>query len=76
MNPLQALFNCMVYRRWSKGSERVILPWRLIGKTEIEKNTTLASSSSNDEDTVRSEIYPLLQNSPGKSVNLYNSYSL
>lgn len=27
MNPLQALFNCLVYRRWGKGSEKVILPW-------------------------------------------------
>lgn len=76
MNPLQALFNCLVYRRWSKGSERVILPWRLIGKTELDKNTPPVSSSSDEEETVRAEIYPLLQSSPGKSINLYNSYSL
>ncbi|KRT78861.1 hypothetical protein AMK59_7044, partial [Oryctes borbonicus] len=26
LNPLQALFNCLVYRRWARGSERVIMP--------------------------------------------------
>ncbi|XP_023029086.1 G-protein coupled receptor 143 [Leptinotarsa decemlineata] len=72
MNPLQALFNCLVYRRWNSGSERVILPWRQLertGSTDSKKNT----SKSSLEDTIREEIYPLLHNAPSNSVNLYQS---
>ncbi|CAH1156202.1 unnamed protein product [Phaedon cochleariae] len=72
LNPLQALFNCLVYRRWSSGSERVILPWRQLEKTELSPNRT-SSTSTSEEETVREETYPLLHSAPTNSVNLYQS---
>ncbi|KAJ8941228.1 hypothetical protein NQ318_015660 [Aromia moschata] len=45
VNPLQALFNCLVYRRWNSGSERVILPWRHVERAEINKTYTESSVS-------------------------------
>ncbi|CAG9854583.1 unnamed protein product [Phyllotreta striolata] len=73
LNPLQAVFNCIVYRRWSSGTERVILPWRqIVGVDSVGSN---GSSKSSLDDTVREEIYPLLQNTPTNSVNLYKSLS-
>lgn len=71
MNPLQALFNCLVYRRWSSGSERVILPWRQLDRTEISKT----SSANTSQSTTREEIYPLLQSTPTNSINEYKSFS-
>ncbi|KAJ8974667.1 hypothetical protein NQ317_011984 [Molorchus minor] len=73
VNPLQALFNCLVYRRWNSGSERIIIPWRQLERTEINKTCTENSSSS--EATAREEIYPLLQSTPTNSINGYKSIS-
>ncbi|RZB39866.1 G-protein coupled receptor 143 [Asbolus verrucosus] len=70
MNPLQALFNCMVYRRWRNGSEKIILPWR-----KVEGSfPTVHSQHSHDSfnSSVREEIVPLLQNA--QSVNGYRNY--
>ncbi|KAJ8931711.1 hypothetical protein NQ314_015358 [Rhamnusium bicolor] len=73
VNPLQALFNCLVYRRWSSGSERVILPWRQLEGTEINHTITISRESSHN--TAREEIYPLLQSTPTNSINGYISYT-
>ncbi|XP_050304632.1 G-protein coupled receptor 143-like isoform X2 [Anthonomus grandis grandis] len=66
-NPLQAFFNALVYRRWSAGSEKLALPWRHYQVAEYQLTRSISS------DTSREEIYPLLQNSPSKSVNGYKS---
>ncbi|XP_072378572.1 G-protein coupled receptor 143-like [Diabrotica undecimpunctata] len=71
VNPLQALFNCIVYRRWSSGTERVILPWRQIEKDDEDVKNSISSKSSEEKE----EIYPLLKNTPTNSVNLYKSIS-
>lgn len=68
MNPLQALLNCLVYRRWQFGSERIILPWR---KIEISFVNSRNSRESFDS-SVREEILPLLRNA--QSVNGYINY--
>ncbi|XP_044272227.1 G-protein coupled receptor 143-like isoform X2 [Tribolium madens] len=70
MNPLQALFNCMVYRRWRNGSEKIILPWR-----KVEGSFPTARSPQSRESftsSVREEILPLLQTA--QSVNGYRNY--
>ncbi|XP_017772413.1 PREDICTED: G-protein coupled receptor 143-like [Nicrophorus vespilloides] len=61
-NPLQALFNCLVYRRWNKGSERLILPWR---KSESKEKILIPSE----------ERYPLLHPTPRNSINGYKTYN-
>ncbi|CAH1979512.1 unnamed protein product [Acanthoscelides obtectus] len=71
LNPLQALCNCLVYRRWSSGSERVILPWRILEKDG--RSETVSSESFTE--TIREEVYPLLQSTPANSVNMYRSIS-
>ncbi|CAH1114086.1 unnamed protein product [Psylliodes chrysocephalus] len=73
LNPLQALFNCIVYRRWGTGNDRVILPWRQGDTADCSKNSS--SSKYTSDETIREEIYPLLQNTPTNSVNLYKSFS-
>ncbi|KAG5878284.1 hypothetical protein JTB14_033085 [Gonioctena quinquepunctata] len=72
MNPLQALINCLVYRRWSGGSERVIIPWKHIEKIS-STGSYKSTFKSSTEETIREEIYPLLQSAPTRSVNLYQS---
>ncbi|XP_056635757.1 G-protein coupled receptor 143-like [Diorhabda sublineata] len=69
VNPLQAVFNCIVYRRWSSGTERVILPWRHLEARADD----VKSSSSSKSSSYREELYPLLYNTPTNSVNLYKS---
>lgn len=61
LNPLQALFNCLVYKRWGKGTERVILPWKRNG----EHKEDLLASTINDNESL-----PLLQGSR-TSINVY-----
>lgn len=71
MNPLQALFNCMVYRRWRNGSEKIILPWRKVeGSYPIVRSEPQTNNSPTS--SVREEILPLLQNA--QSVNGYRNY--
>lgn len=70
MNPLQALFNCIVYRRWSNGSEKIVLPWRKIEATYPTSHTPVRSNSMTS--SVQDEILPLLQNN--RSVNGYRNY--
>lgn len=65
MNPLQALFNSMVYRRWTGGPDKVYIPCRrLSGRSAL--NDPL------DEDQLRpavpSESTPLLEALPSKSL--------
>ncbi|KAJ8920185.1 hypothetical protein NQ315_011846 [Exocentrus adspersus] len=73
MNPLQAFFNCLVYRRWSSGSERLILPWRQLESASTNK--TISSVTESSRSTVREEIYPLLRSTPTNSINGYKSFS-
>ncbi|KAL1495066.1 hypothetical protein ABEB36_010543 [Hypothenemus hampei] len=72
-NPLQAFFNALVYRRWSTGSEKVIWPWTRHEYSFNDVRSVSGSNSSNSRETVREEIYPLLQSAPAKSVNGYKS---
>ncbi|GJQ75634.1 hypothetical protein Trydic_g17712 [Trypoxylus dichotomus] len=57
LNPLQALFNCLVYRRWARGSERVVIPWQIISKFSSPLQSMTKSTSVTKEETV-----PLLEN--------------
>ncbi|CAH0554404.1 unnamed protein product [Brassicogethes aeneus] len=78
LNPLQALLNCLVYRRWSSGTERVILPWRKVEEyfpVEAESESESSSTIDSNSTTVREEIYPLLQSAPVNSINEYKSIS-
>ncbi|XP_066154640.1 G-protein coupled receptor 143-like isoform X1 [Euwallacea fornicatus] len=67
-NPLQAFFNAMVYRRWSAGSEKLVLPWKHYENPYCQLTNSITSSNTSRE-TIREEIYPLLQNAPSKSIN-------
>lgn len=71
MNPLQALFNCLVYRRWNYGSERVMLPWRNLHKSAT---VPLSESSEHSEIPAPEENFPLLQNAPRIGINGYTNY--
>lgn len=67
LNPLQALLNCLVYRRWNKGSEKIILPWK-----HSEKQTTIREvTDSNSENTKREEVLPLLKNVASEKIKPY-----
>lgn len=70
MNPLQALFNSLVYRRWTVGSERLVVPWRKTKKTA----SPLPSPEESVETTSSHESLPLLQNVPRIGINGYHSY--
>lgn len=72
MNPLQALFNSLVYRRWNFGSERVYLPWRSLFKrtSNIEQQSSETSVSAQSQE----ENFPLLQNVPRIGINGYTTY--
>ncbi|KAK5644691.1 hypothetical protein RI129_005991 [Pyrocoelia pectoralis] len=63
-NPLQAFFNCLVYRRWNTGSEEVVFPW---GKSKSSGiyNTTRSRTTDSQEDL------PLLHNFERNGPNLY-----
>lgn len=73
MNPLQALFNSMVYRRWTGGPDKVYIPCRkLSGRSAL--NDPL------DEDPLRppvsSESTPLLDNPSTKATSGNTNFSL
>ncbi|KAF5278453.1 hypothetical protein FQA39_LY05942 [Lamprigera yunnana] len=54
-NPLQAFFNCLVYRRWSADSEVLIFPW---GKSQHSSRLHSAELRNNNSQ----ERVPLLHN--------------
>ncbi|KAF2882378.1 hypothetical protein ILUMI_23798 [Ignelater luminosus] len=58
INPLQAFFNCLVYRRWNGESEIVVMPWSRHSTLEEPKSKSVPHSSSNHLE----ENLPLLQN--------------
>lgn len=60
MNPLQALFNCLVYRRWTWGSEKLLLPWAQSSTSSIKKE---------NQETTKEEKLPLLRHSSKSSIN-------
>ncbi|KAL3269606.1 hypothetical protein HHI36_008670 [Cryptolaemus montrouzieri] len=66
LNPLQAFFNCLVYRRWSRGSEKIVFPWQ---KSESQILTKYEISSSSDLYQEKEEKVPLLRNDPSTSIN-------
>lgn len=66
LNPLQALFNCLVYRRWAKGSERVVIPWQMVGNFPSTFNSVKSLSTTNEESV------PLLENRARTSINGYS----
>lgn len=70
-NPLQAFFNSLVYRRWSVGSEKVVLPWRQYENSDLTLTKSMSTELSRN--TIREEIYPLLQSAPSRSINGYQS---
>lgn len=70
MNPLQALFNSLVYRRWTVGSEKLILPWKRTTKMVVPPPTP-SPEESIDESTTSHESLPLLQNVPRIGINGY-----
>ncbi|CAG9760843.1 unnamed protein product [Ceutorhynchus assimilis] len=73
-NPLQAFFNALVYRRWSVGSEKVVLPWRHYEISDYHVTRSTGSETSGESrNTFREEIYPLLHSSPSRSVNGYKT---
>ncbi|XP_044755545.1 G-protein coupled receptor 143-like [Coccinella septempunctata] len=69
LNPLQAFFNCMVYRRWNKGSEKIITPWSKSGSRNKTKPEISSSSGENLEE--KDEALPLLRNVPTTSINQF-----
>ncbi|XP_044732040.1 G-protein coupled receptor 143-like [Chrysoperla carnea] len=69
-NPLQALFNSFVYRRWSTGTERVYIPWRKIQEDSLRKFSL--SQNGSKVSSAREEL-PLLQSYPKNSINVYSS---
>ncbi|XP_034231570.1 G-protein coupled receptor 143-like [Thrips palmi] len=73
MNPLQALFNSMVYRRWTGGPDKVYIPCRkLSGRSAL--NDPL------DEDPLRppvsSESTPLLENPSSKATSGNTNFTM
>ncbi|XP_060529684.1 G-protein coupled receptor 143-like isoform X2 [Cylas formicarius] len=54
-NPLQAFLNCLVYRRWAVGSERITLPWRQTWRTDSPSADARSSQKTSEDET-----YPLL----------------
>lgn len=72
MNPLQALFNSLVYRRWSQGSERLLLPWKRLHKsTSVQQ---IPSTEESEPSSESQESFPLLQNVPRIAINGYSTY--
>lgn len=70
MNPLQALFNSLVYRRWTVGSERLVLPWR----RPVKSDPQTLSPTESVESSASHESLPLLQNVPRIGINGYTNY--
>ncbi|KAF5307956.1 hypothetical protein FQR65_LT06523 [Abscondita terminalis] len=48
-NPLQAFFNCLVYRRWSTESEVVVFPWSKSNKSDLLNSTQDGSFNPQEE---------------------------
>lgn len=75
-NPLQAIFNSLVYRRWSGGNtDRIYLPWTKPIPTLTPSPPNLSPSPSWEG---RSETTPLLQSQeykPGNSLASINGSS-
>ncbi|XP_018336904.1 G-protein coupled receptor 143-like [Agrilus planipennis] len=69
-NPLQALFNSLVYRRWNSGSEKIIVPWKKQESSEVQNFNTPNSSTVDSFD----ENLPLLQSLRRSSINGYSTY--
>lgn len=68
MNPLQALFNCIVYKRWRRG-DKVKFPWTSNNPEDIAIPIRQASQENVDEH----EREPLLRSQPS-AINGYKSY--
>ncbi|KAK9890755.1 hypothetical protein WA026_012102 [Henosepilachna vigintioctopunctata] len=66
LNPLQAFFNCLVYRRWNRNSEKIIIPWQ---KRQVAQETNYIMNSHGDIFLQREEILPLLRNASAASIN-------
>ncbi|XP_022918236.1 G-protein coupled receptor 143-like [Onthophagus taurus] len=71
MNPLQALFNCIVYRRWTKGAEKIVKPWNCFKQLSFSRVHLIKSHSSSSLTT--EETLPLLENLPRTRVSYYSN---
>lgn len=70
-NPLQALFNCIVYKRWRTG-DKVRIPWKSKPRASTaEEPHELTRTPPHIEEEER--MY-LLQSAP-KSINGYKTYN-
>lgn len=63
MNPLQALFNSLVYRRWTGVPERVYIPCRKENIQDFPRNSSRSSSGSSSTKTEPNESTPLVASS-------------
>lgn len=66
-NPLQAVFNCLVYRRWNGELETIAIPWSrgclCNAETVVEESSTYSYKESSEE------RLPLLYNYSKASIN-------
>lgn len=62
MNPLQAFFNSLVYRRWTGVPERVYIPCRR-ENIQFPKNSSQSSSGSSRKTELPDESTPLVASS-------------
>lgn len=63
MNPLQALFNSLVYRRWTGVPEKVYIPCRKENIQDFPKNSSGSSSGSSARSDLPNESTPLMASS-------------
>lgn len=68
MNPLQALFNSLVYRRWTVGSEKLLVPWK---RPKRSLSPVRSPPEESTASTASHESLPLLQNVPRIGINGY-----
>lgn len=72
-NPLQALFNCIAYKRWRKG-DKVQLPWKFNSKeSKVDQHLLLGSRSPSPK--IEEEKMHLLQSIPKNAINNYKTYT-
>lgn len=63
MNPLQALFNSLVYRRWTGVPERVYIPCRKENIQDFARDSSRSSSGSSLKSDIPNESTPLMASS-------------
>lgn len=70
INPLQALLNSLVYRRWTKGTEKIAFPFLCAQKNKTSLNSSFVASTPTSS-LLREENMPLLRSIPRASINRY-----